>query len=156
MQNNNAVSQSLKLMESSSAAYLTTIDESGFPQTRAMLNLRNPKQYPALLNLFKKHSKDFLAYFTTNTSSAKIKQIKSNPAVSVYYCRPDKWHGFMLSGNIEIVDDQKEKSMLWQNGWEMYYSKGATDPDYAILKLKPLYGKLYHQFRTEILNFKDK
>jgi general stress protein 26 len=36
----------LKIMETATIVYLTNIDKNGFPSTRAMLNLRNPKENP--------------------------------------------------------------------------------------------------------------
>ena len=35
---------------------------------------------------------------------------------------------------IEEVTDQSIKEDLWQTGWLIYYHKGKTDPDYAVLK----------------------
>jgi general stress protein 26 len=136
---------SLDLMKIAGAAYLTTIDRDGFPQTRAMFNLRRKEQFPGLSEVFDKHNDDFLVYFTTNTSSSKTGQIKRNHKVSVYYCKPDEWRGLMLSGEIEIVKFEEIKEAIWQGGWEMYYPKGFDDPDYTILRLRPVLAKYYHQ-----------
>ena len=141
---------SINLMDSAEAAFLTTIDENGYPNTRAMLNLRNKEQYLSLVNLFKQHQEDMLIYFTTNTSSDKVKQIRENPVVSVYYCIPKQFHGLMLAGNIEIVDNNSIKKRLWQDGWEMYYPKGYNDADHTILRLAPMFAKgWYNSARFE-------
>jgi general stress protein 26 len=129
------------LMEKSKAVYLTTIDNKGYPCTRALINLRNKEQYPSFVELFGKHNNDFLIYFSTNTSSNKIVQIKANPKVSAYYCIPDNFHGMMLSGEIEIVADPEIKNMLWRDGWERYYPEGSDDPDYTVLRLKPNFAR---------------
>jgi len=147
---------SLELMESTEAVYLTTVDRDGFPQTRAMLNLRRKEQFPRLCQLFKKYQEDFLIFFTTNTSSAKVNHMKENPKVSVYYCKPSEWRGLMLSGEIEIVTNMDIKKALWQDGWEMYYPGGVTDPDYAILSLRPISAKYYHQLNFAAFNFSRK
>ena len=131
----------LMLMETADAAYLTTIDGDGFPQTRAMLNLRNRRQWPALVEVFQGHESDLLLYFSTNTSSAKMTQIRANPKVSVYFCRPGEFHGLMLTGTIEIVTDRPLKRRLWQAGWERYYPHGVDDPDYTLLRLVPAVAK---------------
>lgn len=127
----------LELMEISEAVYLTTMDSEGFPFTRAMLNLRNRKQYPGLIPFFSDSSDKFIVYFSTNTSSVKMQQIESNPIVSVYYCRPGSFHGVMLSGKMEIVTDRKTKAGLWQEGWTGYYPGGVDDPDNSVLRLSP-------------------
>lgn len=146
----------LELMATAPMAVLSTIDADGFPQTRAMLNLRNPKLFPGCSPLFKAHDNDFMVYFTTNTSSVKMQHITKNNRVSVYYCQPESWHGLMLSGRIAVVTDMKEKLKVWQDGWEMYYPKGPTDPDSTILKLLPDYAKFYHQLRVDTIQFKDR
>jgi len=132
---------SLALMETAEAAYLTTVDETGYPRTRAMLNLRNRKQWGVLAPMFDGHHEDFLVYFSTNTSSSKVRQIRANPHVSVYFCHPGQFHGLMLGGDIEIVTDPALKHRLWQRGWEVYYPIGRDDPDYTILRLLPAFAR---------------
>ena len=92
----------LNLLETGWPAYLTTVDETGFPQTRAMFNLRNKEQFPKLTPIFNEHRDDFLIMFTTNTSSTKIEEIKLRPKTSVYYCNSDDWQGVMFGGEIEV------------------------------------------------------
>jgi len=87
---------SLQLMEVAKAAYLTTIDAEGYPQTRAMFNLRNIYQFSNLRKLFYAHKYDFLVLFSTNTSSHKTAQVRNNPASSVYYCRPEEGRGLIF------------------------------------------------------------
>jgi len=148
MNNKEHKEMALQLLESVKAAIVTTIDKKGFPQTRAMFNLRNKEQWPKLVPIFQQHNDDFLLYFTTNTSSTKISDIKSNPAVSVYYYNPDEWQGVMFSGTIEIVEDTETKKLLWHDGWEKYYPNGYDDPDHTILRLLPTFGRGWNQSTT--------
>lgn len=134
----------LNILETAEVACLTTIDKNRYPNTRAMFNLRNKHQFPNLTEWFQKHQDDFWIYFTTNTSSPKIDQIKANPAVSAFYCRPKEFLGLMFAGNIEIVTDSEIKKALWHKGWEIYYPKGISDPDYSILRLCPIFAKGWH------------
>ena len=156
MDERDAKKLSLELMEIAEAAYVTTIDHNGFPQTRAMFNLRRKEQFPALSELFIKHHDDFLVYLTTNTSSSKITHIKKNPKVSIYYCKPSEWRGLMLGGEVEVVTDKAIKEAIWQKGWEMYYPLGPHDPDHTVLKLLPMVAKYYHQLNFFTFNFKGK
>lgn len=144
---------SLELMEIAEAAYVTTIDPDGFPQTRAMFNLRRKEQFPGLYELFKKHKDDFLVYLTTNTSSGKIAHIRENPKVAIYYCKPSEWRGLLLAGEIEIVTDKKIKEEIWQEGWEMYYPGGPDDPDHTVLCLRPMLARYYHQLNFANFSF---
>lgn len=141
------------LMKASKAAYLTTIDESGYPETRAMLNLRNSEKYPGLTEIFDGQRGDFTTYFTTNTSSGKVQRLKANPRACIYYSKPDEWRGLMVAGDIEIVEDPELKKRLWQSGWTMYYPGGVEDPDYTILRLRPGFLQGYHQFEHYHLDF---
>jgi len=148
MDKKDALKLSIELMEIAEAAYVTTIDPDGFPQTRAMFNLRRKEQFPSLASRFKDHQNDFLVYFTTNTSSPKISHIKNNPKVSIYYCKPSEFRGLMLSGEMETVTDSSEKEKVWQKGWEMYYPGGVHDPDHTVLRLQPMAAKYYHQLNS--------
>ena len=145
--------QSLELMSIAEAAFLTTVDAEGFPQTRALVNLRQKEQYPGLIELFDGHRDDFLVYLGTNRSSNKVQQIRENPKASVYYCKPSEWRGLMLGGKIEIVTDQALKEAIWQDGWEMYYPEGVTDPEYTILRLLPTIARYYGGMDTVEFSF---
>jgi general stress protein 26 len=124
------------LLETGWPAYLTTIDTEGYPQTRAMFNLRNKKWFPKLIPFFDKQD-EFTIIFSTNTSSTKINDIRINSKVSIYYCDPESWKGVMFSGDIEIVDDLTVKQELWHDDWTKYYPKGYDDPDHTVLRVSP-------------------
>lgn len=59
----------------------------------------------------------------------------------------------MLGGEVEIVASREIKESLWQEGWEMYYPGGVSDPDYAILCLRPVCAKYYHQLDFGHIDF---
>jgi general stress protein 26 len=145
MVNDEIKQAALDLMDKAEIAYLSTIDPDGFPSTRAIFNLRNSSKFPSLVPIFAPHGDDFLIYFGTNTSSRKMTHIRENPAVAVYDCRPDEFHGLMLGGKIEIVHDPEIKKVLWQKGWERYYPTGYNDPDYTVLRLKPLFAQGWYK-----------
>jgi len=132
--------QCVRIMAQATVAYLTTVDARLGPQTRAMLNLRNKRTFPALVRHYRGRDA-FTVYFTTNRSSQKIKQIVRNGQACACFCLPDEWNGFMAGGKIEVVDDEKLKRAFWQEGWERYYHKGVDDPDYVVLRLRPAYLK---------------
>jgi general stress protein 26 len=145
-----------QLMEVAEAAYLTTIDDGGFPHTRAMFNLRNASHFPLLRGFFAEHRDDFLILFTTNTSSVKVGQIEGNPSSCVYYCTPMEFRGLMLVGNVEIVEDTDLKERIWQEGWERYYPEGREDPDYAVLSMDPDRAEYYHRLDKAIFDFGER
>lgn len=139
---------SLELIESADAAYVTTLDQEGYPQTRCMFNLRNKEKFPKLVDMFSEYADDFMIFFSTNTSSAKVAQITKNPVACVYYCKPEAFHGLMLAGNIEIVDDRRLRERLWHEGWERYYPTGPNDPDHTVLRFRPIRAKGWYKGRA--------
>lgn len=118
------------LRRSASSAFLSYVDEDGYPETRAMLILE--------------HEGIQTQYLSTNTSSRKITAILKNPKGSIYYCNPDQFQGVLFVGDIEVCTDAQTRVQLWREGFEKYYPKGVNDPDYCVLKLTVKYGSHYH------------
>ncbi|MFX1320492.1 MAG: pyridoxamine 5'-phosphate oxidase family protein [Promethearchaeota archaeon] len=143
--------QSLELMETSKAAYLTTIDSDGFPITRAMFNLRNKEQFPEFSTFFQEQENKFAIYIGTNTSSSKVAHIKNNPKINVYYCDPEDFKGVMFRGLVEIVNDKELKRTIWLDWWTRYYKEGVDDPDYTLLILNPKHARFY--YKLNLVNF---
>jgi general stress protein 26 len=137
----------IKVMEASEAVYLTTHGPDGYPHTRAMLNLRNRQTYPDQVKLFEQHQDDLMVLISTNTSSSKLRQIQADSRACVYYCLPLQFHGLMLAGDIEIVDDSQFRHAIWNEGWERYYPGGPDDPDHTVLRLYPKYAEGWYQAR---------
>lgn len=125
-----------RLMRESEIVYLATNGLDGCPQIRAVFNLRNEEQFPAL-SFLNEEASDMTVTISTNTSSKKVKEIINDPRVSVYYCKPGEINGVQLSGEAEIVSDMDFKRKLWVDGWERYYPLGVEDPDYTILRMRP-------------------
>jgi len=132
-------------MEMADVVYLSTIGSDGFPYTRIMSNLRNKKENPGLVKIFEQHKEDFLIYMATSSSSAKMKQVRANPKVSVYLSVysdiPSEFQCLTLIGEIEEVADKQLKKQLWQDGWEMFWPGGAGDPEFTVLMLMPAFAK---------------
>ena len=133
----------VKVIQASESVEIATFgkDETeGFPEIRALLNLANPKKFPKLKDKAITADGDTVTvYLTTNTSSRKIKQIRENNKVCVYFCIPEKFKGISAIGTIEEVTDMEIKKDFWQTGWLIYYHKGASDPDYTLLKFTSKY-----------------
>jgi general stress protein 26 len=119
-----------KLRREAKTAFLSYIDEEGYPETRAMLILE--------------HENIHTQYLSTNTSSGKVPALLKNPKASIYYCDLDHFQGALFVGDIEVCTDWETKSFLWREGFETYYPLGVTDPDYCVLKLTVRRGSHYH------------
>ncbi len=132
------IKDAVKIIQSSECAQIATFgkDETeGFPEIRALLNLANPKKYPKLKDkAISVDGETLTIYFTTNTSSRKVRQLRANNKACLYFVLPKKFKGVSAIGTIEEVTDQSVKEDFWQTGWYIYYHKGAKDPDYTLLK----------------------
>jgi general stress protein 26 len=135
----------LKLMEESKAAILTTLDQNGFPITRAMFNLRNKEQFPEFFQFFKNQQNQFIIYISTNTSSSKVAHLSKNPNMCVYFLDAENFMGFMLGGSAEVIDDMEVKKKIWLDWWTQYYPEGLEAPDYTLLRMEPKNARFYYK-----------
>ena len=133
----------VELMGTADAAYLSTVDTEGYPQTRAMVNLRNRQQFPGLTGVVAEDEDDLAVYMTTDTASGKFQQIKANPKASVYFCDPKEFRGLLLIGQIEVVTDKAIKHKLWQDAWKVHYPGGPDGPEYNIIRLRPVMARCW-------------
>lgn len=124
-----------KMIDKQSICYISSIDDNGFPNTKAMLKPRK-----------KNGIKEF--YLSTNTSSCKVKNFESNSKACLYFCDKRFYRGLMLKGNVEIIHNQEIKNMIWKFGDTMYYKGGKTDPDYCVLKFTSISARYYSNFKS--------
>jgi general stress protein 26 len=107
-----------------------SIDNSGYPNIKALFKMEHQG-----LDIF---------WFGTNTSSIHLQQIKSNPKTCVYAVDSKMFMGLTLLGDMEILHDTQSKQRLWRDGFEQYYLKGVTDPDYSVMRFQAREGRYYH------------
>ncbi len=119
-----------------STAYISSVDEDGFPNMKAMLAPRKREG----IKVF---------YFTTNTSSMRVSQYLINNKASIYFCDKRFFRGVMLKGTMEVLTDADSKEMIWHEGDTMYYPLGVTDPDYCVLRFTATTGRYYSNFSSE-------
>ena len=117
-------------------AFIGSIDDQGFPNIKAMLQPR-------------KRDGIKVFYFSTNTSSMRVRQYLSDPKACIYFCDNRFFRGVMLRGTMEVLTDAESKEMIWREGDTRYYQEGVTDPDYCVLKFTATSGRLYSDFHSE-------
>lgn len=141
MENKDILINSINVIKRAEFAVLTTLNARRQPDTCAMMNLRNTRQYPALVAFFEDDSP--ATFLTTNTSSAKIRHIQNNPTASIYYFVPDTIEGVTLIGALRPVSDKAVLNGLWQEDWAAAYPGGRDGGDYSILQFIPETLKFY-------------
>lgn len=135
--------QMTDFIEKQKVAFIASVDEDGFPNVKAMFAPRKREG-----NCF---------YFTTNTSSMRAQQFMKNPKASIYFYNKGrfKYEGIMLTGTMEVLQEEEIKKEIWQIGDTMFYKKGVTDPDYCVLKFTAVRGRYYCDLKTENFSVED-
>jgi general stress protein 26 len=119
-----------EIIKSTSYCGLVTIDSLGQPQTRTM----NP--FPL--------NDEFIIWFATARDSRKVREIKRNPKVNVYYANHIAGNGYVsINGSATVIDDKellvKMKREYW-NGIENWRNR------FVLIKIVPTY--------IEVINYK--
>ena len=127
-----------KFIRKRKISFVCSIDNENFPNVKAMLA---PRKIVGI--------KEF--YFSTNTSSMRVKQFRENSNASIYFYRKGliKYTGVMLVGTMEVLTDQEIKNEIWRKGDTLFYKQGVTDPDYCVLKFTATKGRYYCDLATE-------
>lgn len=124
------------LIDKSKTSIISSVDSDGYPNTKAMLKVRRREGIQYL-------------YFSTNTSSMRVKQYLDNPKACVYFYDQRFYRGVMLKGTMEVLQDAESRKSIWQLGDIIYYHKGVNDPDYSVLKFTSKSGRYYSNFKSE-------
>ncbi len=132
-----------KFINKQTVSFICSVDKEGYPNVKAMLK-------PRIRNGIKEF------YFSTNTSSMRVRQYQENPNASIYFYHKGlvKYVGVMLKGKMEVLTDQEIKNKLWRKGDTMFYKNGVTDPDYCVLKFTAISGRYYCDLKTESFEIK--
>lgn len=123
------------LIKHNKMVMVASVGEDGYPYQKMMYNAR-----------VREGVKTF--YLTTNTSSLRARQFLKNPAASLYFSDKRFFHGLMLLGRMEVLQDAASKELIWQPGDTMYYPLGVTDPDYCVLRFTTESGRYYSSFSS--------
>ena len=128
--------QLMAFIQKQKVAFMASVDEEGFPNMKAMLAPRKVEGH--------------CFYFTTNTSSMRVQQWKENPKASIYFYSKGRfrYEGVMLTGKIEVLQDEAIKKEIWCTGDTLFYRKGVSDPDYCVLKFTAEKGRYYCDLKS--------
>lgn len=124
------------LIDKAPLTQICYLDDESYPITKAMLK---PRERDGI--------KEF--WFSTNTSSNKVKCFRNNPKASLYFVDKRFYRGVSLVGTVEVIETGEEKERIWKTGDIMYYHGGVTDPDYCVLKFTAIKGRYYSNFKSE-------
>jgi general stress protein 26 len=112
--------KAIAMLENSDTIVLTSINKEGYPRPVPMAKVAS--------------TGISTIWMATGAKSVKTISFKSNPKAGV--CFYTAGNSVALTGDIEIVTDQELKQEYWQDWFIAHFPKGATDPDYVLLKFQ--------------------
>lgn len=125
-----------KLIDKSGTSFIAYMDAEGYPVTKAMLK---PRERNGIKEI----------WFSTNTSSNKVKCFRENNKASIYFVDKRFYRGVSLVGTVEVLETPDAKERIWRYGDKLYYKGGVTDTDYCVLKFTATKGRYYSNFKSE-------
>jgi general stress protein 26 len=118
------------IIDSAQCRTLITVDENGKPHARTM------SPFPP--------EEDMVIWLGTNPTTRKVRQIKSNPNVIVFYYDTKGFSYVSVAGKASIVDDPEKRAHYWKESWTRFYPD--PDKDYTLIEVTPE--------RLELVSFK--
>lgn len=121
-----------EIMNETHYCALTTMDSTGQPQTRTM----NP--FPM--------NPQMITWFATSRTSRKVREIKANPKVCVYYSDHVNAKGYVsITGTAEVIDDKELLVKMKRDYWS-----GIPDwqNKFVLIKIIPK--------TVDVINYKHK
>jgi general stress protein 26 len=120
-----------EIMGAQTYCALVTVDENGRPQVRTM----NP--FPP--------EEDMTVWFATNVNTRKVKEIRNDPRVCLYYADHGKATGYVaLAGTAVLIDDMTEILKRKRAYWDQAFP-GLKD--LVLIKIVPE--------QLDVLNYKQ-
>jgi general stress protein 26 len=115
------ISAAKEIMETARYCALITLDKSGHPQVRTMDPFAT--------------SDDMVVWLGTNVTSRKVREIRNDSRVTLYYEAPNGGGYVVLQGNACLKDDPEKTVKYWKEEWDEFYpDKNST---YTLIKVIP-------------------
>ena len=124
------------LIDKQSVSFISSVDENGYPNTKAML----PPVKREGIKTF---------YWHTNSLSMRIKQYRNNSKACIYFYDKRFFRGVMLKGTMEVLDNKKIRNEIWKDEFSIYYKGGKDGGDFIIIKFTAESGRYYSNFHSE-------
>jgi general stress protein 26 len=115
------ISAAREIMNTARYCALITSDRAGRTHARTM-------------DPFPPHA-DMKIWIGTNPRSRKVKAIRRNPKVTLYYFVRDDQAYVSITGTARLVNDPREKAKRFKDDWKEFYPDRARD--YLLIEVTP-------------------
>jgi len=111
-----------ELMETTRYCALITLDKSGHPQVRTM-DPFSPNE-------------DMVVWMGTNKNSRKVREIRNDSRVTLYYEAPNGGGYVVIKGNAYLINDPEKNERFWKEEWNEFYPDKKTT--FTLIKVLPI------------------
>jgi general stress protein 26 len=115
------ITTEIKMMETTRYCALITLDTTGHPEVRT-------------LDPFLPDS-NMIVWLGTSINSRKVKQIKNDSRVTLYYPAQNAAGYVVIKGQAYIVQDSSKKQTYWKKEWSRFYPEDKSN--YTLIKVIP-------------------
>ena len=74
-------------------------------------------------------------WFVTKEHTPKVAEAQEHQAVNVAFASPEKEAYVSVSGQAQVIHDQKLLQKLWSTELSRWFPQGISDPDLALLRI---------------------
>ena len=124
------------IIESSRESVFITHAGNGYARARTMNRIQD---YERAGGVF---------WYATERRSKKVKEIKENSKVTLFFTHPESADFANVFGTAEIVDDKETRYRFWNDEWKQYWKGGPDDPEYVLIRVNPESGEYF--FNAEV------
>ncbi len=133
----------LENVTAASHVFFNSVAENGFPQSRIMANLHKDNIVAA------ETDGEIVLYFVTTVETRKVSQLRANSKASAFYLNPESMASSLFTGTVEEVADAALKKAVWAD-WMRSYSDSPDDPNFVLLRLRPVSIKVDAGGKSEV------
>lgn len=91
------------------------------------------------------------AYFVTSIDSPKVAEIDADAEVLLTFQSAKQYAA--VYGRVTVVQDRALIERLWKEAWKVWFPRGKTDPNIALLRFDAERGELWDNAGTRGLQF---
>ncbi len=98
-----------------------------------------------------KQKRDSMIYLASSIDSKKVAEVQQNPRVTVAV--QNREGIAMIAGTCHISQDRRLIEELWQDDWKVWWPKGKSDPEIAIMVVEPEEATFWDQDAAHGLSY---
>lgn len=132
MNKESAVKLSQSLISRADRVFMATLDTQADPEIRTMTNIHSASLYPVLSTQVA--NEPFNTYLPVSATSGKLVQIRRNNKGSLFYADSNSFESVLITGRFDLVTDEMQKNLFWQDGWTQYFPGGKNGGEYELLR----------------------